>query len=132
MKTKKADLGVAQRFKEFRKEFVANNMIEAEPLLNLAKSQISRIERGEEPITVATIKLLVINYDLNRDWLLDNQGNKQKKDLSKKTGLATMNEMGDRIDTLSNEISILKQNLKKAWEIIERHDSEIDKLQEKF
>ncbi|RZJ92441.1 MAG: XRE family transcriptional regulator [Chryseobacterium sp.] len=127
MKTSQIDLGIANRFKEFRKKHVANNMNDASTLLSLAKSQISRVERGEEQLKVATINIMVKKFGLNREWLLDNVGNPIKKDSSKKTGLMTSIEMGDRIDKLTTEVLVLSKNLQKAWDIIERHEKEIER-----
>ncbi|MCZ4244918.1 hypothetical protein [Pedobacter punctiformis] len=125
----KNDLATAKRLREFRKEFVDNNVDNAGPMLNISKAKLNRMENGENAIDVNVVKILKTKYNLNQAWLFDNKGNKQIKDISKKTSLTTSIELGDRLDSMKTEILILTKNLNRAWEIIERHEKTIDRLE---
>lgn len=123
----KHDLAVAARLKQFRKLFVDNHMDIAAPLLEISRGKLGNMESGETAVDVKVINLLQKKYGLNRDWLMDGKGNMRSNDTRKKTGLMGTIEMGDRIDKLTTEILILTKNLNKAWQIIERHEREIDR-----
>jgi len=123
------DLGRAERFRYFRKKYVANGMQNAEKLLTIGKTRISRIEKGEEQIPITIIDLLVKDFDLNRDWLLENKGNPIKNDQTIKTGLQSTMQMGDRIDALNTKIRLLEANLNHAHYVIDTINKRLDRLE---
>jgi len=129
MKTPRHDMAVAARFKEFRIKHISKNSIEAGEKLGIPQSRISRIENGEQPVTVALTKEMVKKYSLNRDWLIDNLGNMIKTDRSKKTGLESSIQMGDRIDALNTKIRLLEANLNNAYKVIETIQKRLDRLE---
>ena len=130
MKTPKHDMAVAARFKEFRLKHISKNSIEAGKLLEIPQSRISRIENGEQPLTVELTKQMIKKFGLNRDWLIDNTGNMIKSDRSKKTGLETSIQMGDRIDALNTKIRLLEANLNHAHSVIDIINKRLDRLEQ--
>lgn len=127
----KHDLGIAQRFKEFRKKHVDNNIKLAGPILGISKSKLSDIENGKNAMDMGVVKLLQKNHKLNESWLIRGEGNMLADDTTKKSSLQRSIEMGDRINALSAEVLILSKNLNRAWQIIERHEKEIERLSKK-
>lgn len=125
----KHDLGIAQRFREFRKKYVENNIKLAGPLLGISKSKISDMENGRFAIDMATVKLLQSKYKLNDSWLVSGKGSMLVDANIKKTGLQSSIEMGDRIDMLNTKIRILEANLNKAYNAIEVIQKRLDKLE---
>jgi len=125
----KHDLGIAQRFKEFRKKYVDNNIKEAGPLLGISKSKLSDIENGKYAIDMGVVKLLQKNHKLNESWLISGQGNMLADDSTKKSSLRSSIEMGDRIDMLNTKIRLLEINLNQAYKTIEIIQKRLDKLE---
>ena len=126
----KYDLGVAGRFKFFRKKYVSNNGIEAARMLKFDQSRISRCENGLEPLPLSLIRKLEVEHDLNRDWLLDNLGAPTKHKEKVKPTPVMLSEMMDKIQTLTMEVNILNKNYGKLWDIVEAQGKMIEKLRE--
>jgi transcriptional regulator with XRE-family HTH domain len=127
----KYDLGIAGRFKEFRKKYVANNMNDAAEVMGISKSTIGRIEQGEDPIPLKVITLLQKKFNLNRDWLLESRGNPVKDNAKPKNTITYLEDINSRIDSLATEVLILNKNLNKAWQIIEQQGHLIEQLRNK-
>lgn len=127
----KHDMGIAERFRAFRKKHVSNSINNAAPLLGISKSTINRIENGLFPVTVALLKRLQSKFNLNREWLIENQGNPLNGE--KKTALVTnISELGDKLDAAIGEIAILNKNLTKLWGIVETQSNLIEELRNKL
>ena len=127
----KHDLGIASRFKEFRKKHVANNMNGAAEVLGISKSTIGRIEQGEDPIPLKVITLLQRKFNLNRDWLLESRGNPVKAESKSRPTINILEDLNNRIDGLTTEVLILSKNLNKAWDLIEQQGKLIEQLRKK-
>ena len=128
----KYDLGIAQRFKTFRKKYISKNGYDAAKELGLSQTTISRFERGEYRMNADLIKLLVKNYKLNRDWLIDNTGEPLMTDAQSKGTIVDINNLKDANDALTNEVMIMNKNLAKLWDIVEQQGAAIDYLQKKI
>lgn len=121
------DKAVADRFKRFRKKYVANSGLEASKLLKVNQSDISRIENGERKISDKTINILIKEFKLNREWLLDGKGSPQLSDKPQKP-INYLEVLSSRVDALTIEMKILSKNLDKAFEIIEAQGRLIEQL----
>lgn len=128
----KYDLGIAQRFKTFRKKYISNNGYEAAKLLDMSQSTISRMEHGEYRINADTLKLLIKKFNLNRDWLIDNTGQPLMSDKESKSTIVDINDLKDKTDALLNEISMLNKSHGKLWSIVEQQGKAIDDLQKQL
>ena len=122
------DMAIAGRFKFFRKKFIDNHSKYAAEKLGIAQSRISGIENGIHPVSAPLIKILQVKFQLNRDWLLDNIGDPQKKEVKPKPTSLFLLELDSKITALSTEVIVLSKNLDKAWEIIEQQGKLIEKL----
>ena len=131
MKTPKHDMAIAARFKEYRKKYVSNNSIEAAQEIGIPQSRISRIESGEQPVTMPLIKLLTKKFGLNSDWLLYNVGkptDAAKKISSLEKGMA----LQDKVHELITQVQILSVNQTKLWNIVEQQAKTIEDLKNKI
>ena len=124
----KYDLGQAQRFRIFRKQYIDNNSATASTHLGIPQSRISGIESGKFPISQPLINKLESMYNLNKYWLLDNTGTPLKGEVKSRPTPLVLSELGDKVDQLTTQVLILTSNLDRAWKIIERLDKEIEKL----
>lgn len=128
--TKLYDLGMAERFKTFRKKYISTNGYDAAKELGLSQTTISRFERGLYRINADLIKLLAEKYKLNRDWLIDNKGEPLITDKERKSTIVDINKLKDQTDALTNELMIMNKNQNKLWDIVEQQGKAIDALQQ--
>lgn len=126
------DVGMAKRFKDFRKQYIDNNQKHAADLMGIPQSRVSYIENGANPITTEIIKHLEERYKLNPKWLLNGEKPILKTETDKSNTLKNTISLNDRIDRLTQEVLILTKNLTKAWSIIERQESEINSIQKQL
>lgn len=127
----KHDMAIAGRFKFFRKKFIDNHSRLAGEKLGIAQSRISGIENGINPVSAPLIKIMQNKFHLNRDWLLDNVGDPQKKDVKPKPTALFLTELDSKITELSTEVLVLSKNLDRAWQIIEQQGKLIEQLRNK-
>lgn len=124
----KHDMGMANRFKEFRKNHVSKSSVVTAQKLDIAQSKISYMERGMSPITSTIIKTLESQFDLNPKWLLNGELPVLKGKVEKNNTILDVSFLNNRIDTLATELEVLRANLGHAWDIIERQQKQIEKL----
>ncbi|MDQ1139483.1 MAG: XRE family transcriptional regulator [Chryseobacterium sp.] len=131
MKTPKHDMAVAARFKEFRVKNISKNSIEAGLQIGIPQSRISRIESGEQPVTMPIIKVLTKKFGLNSDWLLHNLG--KPTDAAKKaSSLEKSMQLQEKVDSLITQVKILDVNQTKLWNIVEQQAKLIEDLRNKL
>ena len=129
--TGKYDKGIANRFTEFRKTYVAKTQSEAAPIFGIGQSRLSYIEKAVNRVPDEIIKFLEKEYNMNVNWLISGEKPVLKTEREKKNTLTTTLEMNDRIDKLNQQVLILTKNLERAFGIIEDHQQTILKF-EKF
>lgn len=125
MKTAKYDLAIAARFKEFRKKHISNNSNDVAVELGIPQSRISRIENGQQPVTMELIRVMTKKYGLNSDWLLYNVGKDTDK-VKKANTLEKSIELQERVESLISEVKILSFNQSKLWNLVEQQGKIIE------
>lgn len=127
----KYDKGMANRFTEFRKTYVAKTQLEAAPIFGIGQSRLSYIEKGVNRIPDELIKFLEKEYNMNINWLISGEKPVLKDAKEKKNTLTTTIDLNDRIDKLSQQVLILTKNLERAFGVIENQQQAILRF-EKF
>lgn len=131
MKTPKHDMAIAARFKEFRKKYISKNSIEAAEEIGITQSRVSRIESGEQPVTMPIIKVLNKKYSLNIEWLLKNIGGPVDK-ATKSNTLEKSMALQNKVHELITQVQILSVNQTKLWNIVEQQEKTIEDLKNKI
>lgn len=126
------DIGIANRFALFRKQFVDKNQTRAADALGMPQGYLSQIENGTRPLALRYIKILVEKFQLNAEWLTKNVGEKQLRKPAKPTASTSLSAAHDAIKTLETAISNMEFIMKGMLSRIEKQDKLIESLQKRM
>ncbi|WP_026896890.1 helix-turn-helix domain-containing protein [Daejeonella oryzae] len=102
---------IANRFAQFRKQFIAKSQDEAGKILGVSQPTIYRFEAAKAGITVEVIRILIKSYHLNIDWLTEGKGQMQDKEETKSTLVTDVNQIKVDIESHECKIKIMQKNI---------------------
>lgn len=123
------DIGIAQRFSLFRKQYIDEKQIRAAEAIGMPQAYLSQVENGTRPLTLKYIKVLVDKFQLNTEWLTKNVGEKQLRNPAKPTASTSLGAAHDAIKTLETVIENQNFIMKGMLSRIEKQDKLIAALQ---
>lgn len=102
----------AARFVKFRKKLQISQ-VEVAKVLETKQPNISKIEKGERPLSFAMLRILRTKYKLNINWYITGQGQMLNDPEDKSTLIADMSTLKKDYEDLSKLYTNLKDTVYK-------------------
>jgi len=102
----------AARFSKFRDKFQLSQ-VEVAKILETKQPNISKIEKGERPLTFSMLRVLRKKYNLNINWYITGQGTMLSEEEDKSTLLADISTIKKDYEDLSKLYDDLKTTVNK-------------------
>ena len=126
------DPKVAERFKQFRIQYIGKTHKEAGEALGVAASKISYIENCQETPNYKIIDKMVNKYHLNVEWLSKGKGGPVDKEPSRSNNATTLISINAEIITLNRHIQMLEANESHFLKVIENYERRLDGMDERL
>ena len=121
----------AARFIKFR-EKLQLSQTEIAKILETKQPNISKIEKGERPLTFTMLRILRKKYSLNINWYISGEGTMLNQDEKKSTLISDIGEMGKDISDIYKLLERKDKNINYLFKVCERMDEAIARLELKL
>jgi transcriptional regulator with XRE-family HTH domain len=126
------DPEIGQRLHQFRKKHVDPVLRKAAEKIGTSHPWLSQMENGKRPVNGNVIMKLVMDYDLNTDWLSTGNGDMKTSGPGKYTAATSLTQAFKEIDIIQKAFKMTTANLNHALKILEQQDKKITSLQKRM
>ena len=124
------DVQIAKRFAMFRREFIDKNQLTAANLLEISQPLLSQLESGKRPITFNLVATkLVKEFDLNIEWLVTGEGDKQSNAKDKPSAKASLTRVHMEVQAIHKAIKMYEATTTHLVKVVARLEKRLEKAE---